>query len=781
MKYQHLSQSCVGDSLLIKIFNTSYVSFMWILMFPSLSLLSTGCIQSPSSLDMNEEVSMSINSPTSPRVPDVDEEITSVMRPDLDNNEDLQTDSSTPIETQHEESDSTNSSDLASPELNQICSPKALIWTNKWSFAHKLRAWVLENQDQSCSLESTSLDRPTHHNLRANNPFGQAGEEQCDDEGCWLTLPSFAKQWKEEANPDQGFLGSGALWTGVVDARLNTESQVLEAVIVGAHSGSTAVKEIKRRWDRNGKLLFEDFRFNHRLWFETRYEWAEGRLEKVEFLDFINSTFGFDISFSYDNDGRLTESKLLHKSANGTGYLFGYSNRWEYMENDAPKSLTRFSLEAGESPQPWLNMRWFYDENGHVSSRKAWINQEEMMMYRYPGNIDSYGSRASRNQFDWSRMSLAWDEGEGCVRLPTGHEYGYPDHQDHYNLGWQMNLRPDGIDEAHGYQRVYRVGMLGWFGHFGAQGDEYESIQFTYALQFYRELDQEQSNQTIEINSLYDEDRPLSEWSRLIEGSLSDLLADPASDLSLFASTAPTMDDFLNFSEFPNNGYRQWEWQGHQLLKDSLHLSNENIRTLEWIYDQQGQMIERTLKFNENLVARHQWSYHPLADTLPEACKITQYSIGHNLGNMLGVQSDFVDQGEWHIPEGHRFAEDEASFESFYLYTSTVEISDDGQCRSIQLSGGHQDRMTQNSLHFDTQGRLTQQTGRFTLNAFDFDFIRITYDEELPVITKLEHLDQDGQVSRIAEEYEFDHQGRLNARFTSISEGNRQEYTYICE
>ena len=767
-----------------QILNVSYSSLVWLALFPSLIVLLTGCIQSPSQLDMIEENSVPMQSSEPPPMSSTDEDHVSMMRADIDDSEQRPNDPSVTSETQNEEPVSTTPSEMTLPEPVQICYPKAITWKTEWSFAHHLRSWVLENQDQPCSLESTSINRTTHHTLRAINPFGHVGEEHCDEDGCWITLPSFAKQWTEEPNPDQGYLSSGALWTGIVDARRHTESQTLEAMIVGAHSGSTAVKEIKRRWDSHGHLLFDNLKINHQLWFETRYEWVDDRLVRIEFSDFINSTSGFDISFTYDNQERLTQSKLMHKLSNGAGYSFGYSNHWEYTDQGTPQSLTRLNLRAEEDPKPWLNMRWFYNENGQVSSRKAWINYEEMMMYRHLGDIDSYGPRGSRNQFDWTRTSLGWDDSEECMRLPTGYEYGYPNRQDHYNLGWKMNLRPEGIDKAHGYQHVYRVGMLGWFGHFGAQGDEFFSTHFTYAQQFESEMDQDHidlSTHTIEMNSLYAEERPLREWSNLRQGSLSDLLADSTSILSLLGNTAPTMNDFLSDVESSYASYRQWEWQDDRLLRDSLQLRDGSIRTLEWNYDTRGQMIERLLKFDDGLVARHQWTYHPLAHTLPEACKITQYSIRHNLGEIIESQNGFAYQQEGYIPEGHRFAEDEEDFDSFYTYTSTVETSDDGQCRSIQLNGGRQDHHTEHSLHFDDQGRLTQQIGNFALNTFDFDFIRITYDEEFPVITKTEHLDHQGQVSRFAEEYEFDAQGRLSARSTSILEATRQEYTYTCD
>ena len=682
-------------------------------------------------------------------------------------------------------------------DLKQICQPQPHFVNPYTHFAKDLRDWVEEHQDSSCTLIPSQFNERSHHLLHTQPTFGQRGEEQCDDEGCWDTLSSFTKQWQESLDVDQDLFVSKSLWVGVVDMRRHQESGVLEAVLYGAQTHSSALHQITKRWDAEGNLLFEGYRFNHALWFEMEYQWQDGQLIQIETSDFINQTRGRLIEFSYTDQGHLSSAQVLDKLTQTQ-----YTSTWEYTEEGQPSTLTRSLTpsSAQAESQVWFKIQWNYHENtqenqqhmiqentqrnGALDSRTVWVDLDLLSSIQLRKLADSHSLSIIQNQSHWDRMSLKWNKHQSCVQLPTGIEYGYPSHLNAYHLGWDEHFRPEHIDIAHGYQRVYRRGDLGWFGHFGPQGEEYSPTVYTAHALHRNILNNEASSEhevkrTLKLNTQYQDLIPLTETGWTSPLSLDDLMTQG----HLLSVHEPDQHDSWN-----HHSQRIWRWNDGFLVEDALSVDGLEPLLLAWKRNAQGAPTERTLTQTYALVARHEWTYRPHFQNLPKMCQIARYTLKYSLRDVhqLGENAIHFSQHTG-FPDEYVFGHDESLFDTFYQYDFTSStLEHDQGCREIQIQGTDS---TSIQIQFDENERIIQSQGdRFARNHFGFNHRKIHYhpssssDSPSSLISKIERINSAEHTFQTVEEYTFNDRGQLESRFTSVNGQNQyQEFDYICE
>ena len=215
-----------------------------------------------------------------------------------------------------------------------------------------------------------------------------------------------------------------------------------------------------------GHITLERHAFNHRPWSEIYYTWEEGRLIHIDIQDMINGRGRRTLDFSYDLQGRLSTSTVTIQEKRHQAL-----SAWTYDDLDRPISVERQWVADGEDPMVWLKQSWRYDERGALSHRSSSLDfhhfQEAIWILK---RTDNYMPRVNESQRDWDLTSYRYDEQKGCQQLPVSIEHGYPSGDRRYALGWGIHDRPSRIDRAQGYERIYRIGEHGWFGHLGPQG-----------------------------------------------------------------------------------------------------------------------------------------------------------------------------------------------------------------------------------------------------------------------------------------------------------------------
>ena len=658
--------------------------------------------------------------------------------------------------------------EVTEPMILEICAPQPHIYHNRWSIAPRLKDWVDELAELPCTLASQELE-PSITHLRGQARFGQVGEESCDDEGCWVTLPSTTRSWYESPDDRRGFLDSGELWVGVIDARRHLASGQVEAYLIASKIGHSALREIQRSWDERGHILRDRHSFNRQLWSDVTYTWSDDAITHVDFQDHINGSSGYTFDFMYDVEGRLSVAQV-------SSGMKRQESRWTYDVQGRPASVIRLMSNSRESQQPWLHQAWSYDDQGGLSAHTSLINPELLtpMMMNQMGRaalLDSYQPTSTMSQYDWDRQAAKigrGNDGQDCLSLPTGVEIGYPSAEQVYDLGWPALMRPEGIDVAHGFQRIYRVGMLGWMSHFGAEGEYSPALSnLVLAQQIAQPDSDEPADESGVIRSVirYQGLKAVSE----------ELTSYSPEQVQLTDQAFVLMPDVEPRSLLE----RERVWTGDRLTRDQIEFSNGMTRTFSFTYDDEGRVTERSLSRGAELIARYTWAYHPDSITLPRVCQISGYHVGHNSQAITELWSDVLTvPGEDESTTGSG-REDEQEFDAHASYTSTLEGALEGTCSQYRLSGPEAYEL---ELSFDEQGRLTRQHGDVALSTFQYDHIEVDYHPDYDHISSLRTLDSEGQPSGHSHEYEIDDLGRLIAHSSSNHQvAEREEFVYECQ
>ena len=672
--------------------------------------------------------------------------------------------------------------DVTEPEMTEmteptpvsICAPQPTLYRNRWSIAPQLKTWVDELSEQPCSLASQALETSITQ-LRGPARFGDLGTESCNDDGCWETLPSTTRTWYESPDDRRGFLDSGEVWVGVIDARRHRDHGQVEAYLIASKVGHNALREIERTWDSDGHILRDRHSFNRQLWSDVTYVWSGDQITQIDFRDHINGSPGYHFDYSYDDQDRLSIAQVSSGRRS-------FESRWTYDAQGRPASVLRL-ISDDDGLQPWLHQMWSYNDRGALSAHINHINPELIMsgMSYQLGRaavLDSYHPIFTMSQYDWDRQAARVETssaGEACLMLPSGIEIGYPADAQVYDLGWPAKMRPEGIDIMHGFQRIYRIGMLGWMSHFGAQGEHSPVISY---LSLAQQLLAEESSDD------HDAQRVIKSVIHY-EG-----LHATSEELSVYSSEqAQIADQAFIVSEGAEPiviSRRQRTWREGQMVRDQIELIDDVVRAFDFTYDEDGRVTERTLRRDEELIARYTWAYHPDSSALPKVCQIARYELGYVNAAITEFWSDVlapeIDQGLDIDPD----RDDEATFDIRAAYASTLEGAASGTCAHYTLSGPQAYTL---ELSFDAQGRLTRQRGDMALSTFPSDNVAVTYHPLHGQITSMRSLDAEGEPS-YGHAYEIDDNGMLIAHSSTrrnaehpdeVELRHSEEFIYECQ
>lgn len=629
---------------------------------------------------------------------------------------------------------------------SEICSPQAKIWRSEWRFNIPLRAWVEAQEGSSCSGIASGTRSSSLISINGEATFGDAGEERCDEDGCWRAIPRFAQSWREAPDPQQLFVQGGSLWSGVIEARRNVATGHLEALVTATHRYTTEVRQMTRRWDEEGRLLFEKIDHNQRFQSEVRIVWRGSQLARVEVIDPFGEGGHSVREMEYDQEHRLSRIRITDFTQGKLGLV-----EWTYDDAGRPVQLTRSLLHPTDAPTLLERVTWSFDERGALSARDF----ERTLSDRFSRHAlfrgtDNFNEHSTWHHSGWGLGGLRFDEDSGCTQLPVNVEAGYPLDGGHYDLGWPLEFRPMSIGINHGFQGVYTRGDLGWMGHFGPQAESSSASSYIQLG-----LD----NLAGEVNT---EEGKLVVTTQYTDNELSEEVAEWVS-----SAEEDEASSHITLS------HRDWTRAGGLLQKDRMNVLGERDRELQFLHNDQGQVTRRSLFKAGELIARHQWSRVEAAHAHP-ACSIAQYEIGFDVQAMVEEGQEVL----WGRDE--RSGIDQVGDEvpnHFTQYASYTVDQSEG-CREVTLHGGSEPTL---DLRFDENHRLIHQGAGLSMTHLYSGSLNIEYGarDKITALTLMLDVDRESDHD---EQFRFDEEGRLiHHSMTRDGVLSEEDLSFICE
>ena len=631
----------------------------------------------------------------------------------------------------------------------KVCIPSPTIFKSHMSFAPKLYNWVNELKSETCTLDHDQV-KITNNFMRLSPAFGSAHHEECDDQGCWITLPSIAKTWSESKNPNFWLFDRGTtLWKGVIDARYHRESGETHAKVFATYLGTSALNTLERRWDKEGHILEETFSFNHSPWFRSRYIWSADHLMSVEVSDLLNRNSNKRFEFNYSEDGKLVSATMLRET--GTSQ----HSHWQYDEQGRPSAVDRFVARPESLPVLWLSQRWSYNESGHLSEHQNVLHTDFASDVLFNDPLDDHQPSVQYSQIEASEASLHSDNHRECWKLPSGLEAGYGFQTEVYNLGWSLADRPVDLDLAHGFERGYLNRSQGWFAHYGVQGD---MITESPTVDLARYLHEGIS--IVHNKTQYENQHP--QYEITLGFTVDQVSHGQAGFTSLINNEASIEGQILT--------ERTWLWEDALLMEDELRLGQNEARRFTFSYDEHQRITSRQLIQGEEMIAQHNWEYQPNSLGWSSQCQIAGYSIQQN-SQLLGIQDHpFMT----HTNRPHQFGgiSDVNGNGDMHIAFHT-EI--DETCREYKLEIPYQVLL---EIHRDENDLITFQDGRKVSSHFGLSHFSAQYDPNTQLPTQIHILNQFASL-HTAFNFDYDEEARL------LSHNNREAQTeslnYICE
>lgn len=436
------------------------------------------------------------------------------------------------------------------------CAPAPVAHTSP--VAPDLRQWIADAEPARCSLERRTSSRASNGFPTTLDTFAAPGTVTCDGDGCWVALPAFARAWSQHPAPAAFTWRNeplGEQWTGMVQAERNQTTGAVRATLIASQFGSGAVRRFERRWDRDGHLIGENESFGGQLWSTTTNTWDGDRLIGSSHLDRINRTGTTDYAWTWSGD-RLTSATAVDAT---TG-----TRAAAQLAYDGAGHLISIDRTLGD--QPWARQTWSYAGDALVRATTELhpSTDQDARLLADADTLVPVAHAAAQNEWDQADGLVA--TAAGCVPLPHGLQYGYPEADQVYALGWTVGDRPDGIDGDYGFGNVYDVGLDRWFGH-----DRVEA--YTFLSPF------EVAAVTGELG--------FDEHGRMIVEHL--------------ATADGTLDSV-----------RSRDFDGARLVGDHriLRRDGDTMTTaLGFEHDEAGRVVARSYAIDGGLAGRHAWSY----------------------------------------------------------------------------------------------------------------------------------------------------------------------------
>ena len=626
-----------------------------------------------------------------------------------------------------------------------ICSPREISYHHPDRFAASLTTLVDEVNGSFCSLAHGIDAQPSVQQLRTNAEFGEAGQTLCDEDGCWLTLQSGVKQWREDDRVFDQYASTRRLWTGVIDARRHLEDQSLEVMVTGIPLGEIEVERLLRRWDGEGRLTHESYGNHRNMLLDIEYTWSMGRLSAVNSTRIWSRADWTNYELIYDNFDRLIQSRIRKVRHYRTEE---WQSEWTYTPQGQPDSMTVYSVlltihSNGDEPmKPWLRQSWGYAPNGHLSSRSVMLSRRVQAGQFEP--IHSYGVVYPHHHQAWERGAPGWNAPDACFKLPTSFMHGYPVSGGMYDLGWSFEDRPREIAASHGAS-VEADAALGWYGHFGPSSGSNPSYDYWLHAVSIDSLDPEEPI-TIKIDTEYDSrGRPRVETVYRYEASIDSI-----------------DQDAIGLQPPIELARRTWLWDRDQLVEDRLERLDRAPRVLSFSYNDQGKLITRILRRADQVIAQHEWSWREDMYERSTLCQIETYQIAYN----SLAQQDLLDET----------VNDQSSLDTQHHYQTNIE----GECDRLEIQGPEGMVLR---LEYDDQNRLIRQIGGLSINPFGFDSVALTYADDTDLVIQLEILDPSGRSTETILHYEVNEFGEIVAR-RGVGDASTvyiESYEYLCK
>lgn len=475
------------------------------------------------------------------------------------------------------------------PHANAICLPQANPWTDNWGHGVNLRQWVMDAQTLGCAVQRNGTSQPTAAQLNGVATYGEPGDKSCDNQGCWETLFNSVRAWSSTQDRNLGMRLTHEQWVGIVEARQHDTTGVLEATLTAATYGSNALRTYTQRWDKQGQLLYTRHQFNQSLWSEVQYTYQNGLLMTTSVTDHVNGTEGADMRFTYDDQKRLIHGELSHRK---TGEISTVD--WQY-EGARPATVTRKINGI-----VWLRQSWQYDNDGFVTTHESFVDPQHNHGFYRTYLLDDHAPTAPVVQSQWDQNR--YHSTPSCDRLPTTTDYGYPQADNTYHLGWSNTHRPSGLDQRYGFPAAYVTAERGWFGHHGVDGGMFRRPQHPT------------TTTTTYLNGV-------------MQSSQSTIVLPQANP-----TESPTENPTENPTEIPTEQpkvltvKRQRIFDNGKLVKDILTEDHGEVteRVLDFQYDTNGRLVGRKLSWDNTLVAQQTWQ----VQDAPARCQVTAHNIG---------------------------------------------------------------------------------------------------------------------------------------------------------
>lgn len=429
----------------------------------------------------------------------------------------------------------------------------------------------------SCFLNVREVDTNNDGENDSSEEF--TAPTECEDENnCIQTLPGFAVSWAQSSLYISDPYRHGSLSEGIVEGeRVRVNGTETIHLRISYHTyGNTAEREIERIYSSEGNMLEERFYFNGGLWFEVFNTWEDQLLVEQDAYDHINSNgVRTSLSWNYDNEGRMIESVYApaNQQINTASFVYDEEGRLVALTRDVDGEI-------------FLSQSWSY-ENGELIARSS----EYLPSAQWHTSADN-----ARGQTVWDHFSH-WDSStsttnDNCTTLPFSILHGYPDEEKVYQLGWQLSDVPNNIGFSYRYDGYgWNYGTQSWFGHMGI-ASIYDTAEWEASAMRKNTITYQNGRMTTEVITMANEEDSQQSITRnrIFEGEL--------------IQTDEVINSFTGTESSPG------------------------MYTLDFSYDERGNIQTRQLFQDEVLTHHNTWTYNEVGSL-----------TGHDI-SMLLAQND---------------------------------------------------------------------------------------------------------------------------------------------
>ena len=537
------------------------------------------------------------------------------------------------------------------------CGPQRNEQTANLAFDLFTKAMSVEAQ--GCALEQIDIDNDGDGVVDSSEMIALPSELECDDAGnCEQELPGFAWGWSQssELRTDYG-MDWEDIYEGIVSGRrlIQQGQETIELHLRTKPMGSTATREVVRVFDTSGKMLSEEYYFNDQLWFEVQNTWESGHLVLQTLDDFINSGGQRStLNWSYDDAGRMQSSSYHRQNGELHSAHFAYDEQGRLI-----------ALERQYGEVKWLTQQWNYQDDALVSRTNSFISAYEW----HPSGDTALPQSPSDYYSHWDKSIV--DFSGDCVLPPVSLFHGYPDAEVIYQLGWSREEVPDRIGFAYGYSGYgWNYGDLSWFGHDGIAGF-YGYETWSSDAEISNTITYEEGIMVAETISFNGEE--YATRNRQIENGR--IVMDEVTS----ATESGVERKSLVFT-YNDAG---------QLTNRQLQHDDNLIHQSSWSYDSDGNMVEHSitgqqmLSDNDELthLSTYRQSFTETTDTVTRVREqlnaiasewqyIDEYREGvHSLGRFEQVEERFVvfDEVDQIVMKGYGNVEEPTAFDTYTL------------------------------------------------------------------------------------------------------------------